>query len=78
MTDAEFFEYVRSICPTKAAFATAAEAKAMMRRHGFKGKPYACPFCNYWHITSFDRVMTKRFNRRLRSITQSLPLSLSP
>jgi hypothetical protein len=68
MTDDQFLEHVRSICPTKACYSTAAEAKAMMRRQKFQGTPYACPWCQYWHITTFDRVATKRFNRRLRAI----------
>jgi hypothetical protein len=68
MTDAEFLEHVRSICPTKACYSTSAEAKAMMRRHQFSGRPYACPWCDFWHITTLDRVRSKAFSRRLKSI----------
>jgi hypothetical protein len=68
MTDAEFLEHVRGICPTKAVYSTSAEAKAMMRRRQFPGRPYACPWCDFWHITTLDRVRSKAFSRRLKTI----------
>lgn len=45
----------RKTCLSKSAFQTreAAErgAKRMSKRHGARMRPYACPYCPFWHLT---------------------------
>ncbi len=43
-------------CTDKIIYATAREARTAMKRHDRKnasaGKPYHCPHCGQWHITT--------------------------
>lgn len=56
------------MCATKAAYVTRAEANTFARRRGYPLTSYHCPWCGYWHHTSFDRARARSFNRRLRRL----------
>ena len=68
LSDAAFLDRARSICRTKAAFTTRSEAKTFVRRRGYTGDPYLCPWCQLWHITTHDRASARSFTRRLRRL----------
>lgn len=71
--DAEFLRRAEALCLTKAAYTTRPEAVAFARRRGFTLTPYQCPWCGFWHHTSYDRARARAFNRRLRRLLRELP-----
>jgi hypothetical protein len=71
LSDAAFLDRARSICTTKAAFTTRTEAKTFVRRRGYTGEPYLCPWCEHWHITTHDRARAKAFRRRLKRLMRT-------
>jgi len=64
----DFLDRARSTCEHKAAYSTRAEAKTFLRNHDYTGNIYKCPFCGYYHHTTYDRSRIKAFTRRLRSL----------
>ena len=65
------------MCATKAAYTTRAEAVAFTRRRGYTGSPYSCPWCGFWHITTYDARRAKAFQRRLRQAMRNHPEAVS-
>jgi hypothetical protein len=42
-----------SICKKKSTYRDKATAKAFLRRKGYRNqKPYRCPVCSHWHLTT--------------------------
>lgn len=68
LSDADFLAKAQSMCPTKAAYTTRAEANTTVKRAGLAATPYLCPWCNHYHLTSYDRARAKAFNRRLKRL----------
>lgn len=71
LSDDEFLTKAAAMCATKAAYTTRPEAVAFTRRRGYTGAPYRCPWCDHWHLTSYDRARARAFNRRLSRLTRS-------
>jgi hypothetical protein len=42
-----------------------------VRRRGYTGEPYLCPWCEHWHITTHDRARAKAFRRRLKRLMRT-------
>ena len=68
LSDEDFLARARISCTEKAAFASRAELKTNLRNHDYTGTIYKCPFCGYFHHTTYDRHRSKAFSRRLRSL----------
>ena len=68
LDDGAFLAKARHICSTKAAYTTRAEANTLVKRAGLLATPYLCPWCNHYHLTSYDRARAKAFNRRLKRL----------
>jgi hypothetical protein len=68
LSDEEFLAKAQEMCAGKAAYATRPEAVTFAKRRDFPVTPYACPWCDHWHLTSYDRVRAKAFNRRLKRL----------
>lgn len=71
LTDSAFLAKAEQMCSTKAAFTTRSEATAFLKRSGYNQAAYRCPWCNHWHLTSYDRARAKAFNRRLRRLLRT-------
>lgn len=71
LSDADFLASSRSMCPTKAAYTTRREAVTLARRGHYATSPYRCPWCGYWHLTSYDRARSRAFTRRLSRLLRS-------
>lgn len=63
--DVSFLERAKAVCTTKAAFFSRSEAVTFARRRGYLGSPYACPWCDQWHLTTHDKRQAKEFRRKL-------------
>lgn len=68
LSDADFLRRSEAMCNTKAAYTTRSEAVAFTRRRGYAEIAYACRWCDYWHLTSYDRARTKAYQRRLKRL----------
>lgn len=68
LSDADFLAKAEAMCATKAAYTTRPEAVTFAKRHGFPLSPYRCPWCQHWHLTSYDRARAKAFTRRLKRL----------
>lgn len=80
-SDSDFLARSRHICATKAAYNTRPEAVTFMRRRQYTGTPYACPWCGFWHITTYDRARARAFTRRLKRLMRTPedgPVSVKP
>lgn len=73
LPDDEFLARARDMCATKAAYTTRPEAVTFAKRHGYAVSAYLCPWCDHWHLTSYDRARAKAFNRRLRRLLRTEP-----
>jgi hypothetical protein len=71
LSDADFLDRAERMCSTKVPYTTRTEAATLTRRHGFCGTPYRCPWCDHWHITTYDRARAKAFTRRLSRLLRS-------
>jgi hypothetical protein len=71
LPDAEFLAKAEAICPTKCAYTTRAEAVTFAKRHGYAVIPYLCPWCDHWHLTSYNRARAKAFRRRLSRLLRT-------
>ena len=65
LDDAAFLARARAMCTTKVPYLNRPAATAALRRGSYTGTPYRCPICDAWHTTTYDRVRSKRFSRRL-------------
>lgn len=57
-------------CVTKKRFESKADAKGNARRYkgrGFgRGRPYRCPTCDQWHLTTVDAASRTELRKRDR------------
>jgi len=65
LPDDAFLARAQEMCASKAAYTTRAEAVTFAKRHGYALSAYLCPWCQHWHLTSYDRARAKAFKRRL-------------
>lgn len=68
LDDDAFLAKAQEMCATKAPYTSRSEAVTFTKRHDYPLTPYACPWCGHWHLTSYDRVRAKAFNRRLKRL----------
>jgi len=68
LDDETFLAKAQDMCKSKAPYTSRSEAVTLTRRHDYPLTPYACPWCGHWHLTSYDRVRAKAFNRRLKRL----------
>jgi hypothetical protein len=68
LSDEDFLAKAQEMCAAKAAYITRPEAVTFAKRRGYTTTPYACPWCDHWHMTTYDRVRAKAFNRRLKRL----------
>lgn len=73
LADADFLARAQTMCRSKAAYVTRAEAVTFVRRNNYNGSPYRCPWCDHWHVTSYDRARAKAFRRRLSRLLRTEP-----
>lgn len=59
------------MCATKAAYTTRAEAVSFIKRRNYALSAYLCPWCDHWHLTSYDRARAKAFKRRLSRLLRT-------
>jgi hypothetical protein len=57
------------IACNKAGFETQGEAKAMAKRGALRAsvkplRPYRCPACGFWHLSSMSKKMAKQIRKR--------------
>jgi len=71
LSDAQFLARAKAVCTCKAAYTTRTEAATFVRRRGYTGEPYLCPWCQLWHLTTYDRARAKAFRRRLKRLLRS-------
>lgn len=58
-------QHAFGMCAGKASFVSRREAKTVLNRNSYKGKPYHCQLCGMWHITSRDKGYSKRIKQRI-------------
>lgn len=73
LPDDEFLAKAEAMCATKCAYTTRPEAVTFAKRNGYPVTPYLCPWCGFWHLTSYDRARAKAFQRRLSRLLRSCP-----
>lgn len=71
LSDEEFLKRAKHMCTTKAAYVSRAEASTFTRRRGYAMSAYHCPWCGYWHLTTYDRARAKAFTRRLKRLLRT-------
>ena len=68
LSDEEFLARARATCTEKAAWDTRAMLVTYLRMHDYKGTPYKCPICGYYHHTKYSKCRSKAFAKRLKSL----------
>ena len=71
--DRTFLHCAKSACEHKAAYVSRSEAQTALRRGSFRGKPYRCPFCGYWHNHTRNAAYSRDFTRRLSRLVRQYP-----
>lgn len=71
LPDDSFLNRARAMCSTKIPHLNRQAAVAHLRRGGYTGTPYHCPFCGDWHVTTYNRAQAKRFARRLSRLLRN-------
>ena len=69
---ADVVQHAYGMCAGKASFVTRREAKTVLNRNSYKGKPYHCQLCGMWHITSRDKGYSKRIKHRISTARRQL------
>lgn len=68
----QVLDHATDMCLGKACFVTRREAMTLLKRNGFRGKPYQCQLCGFWHITSKNKGHSNRARRRISTAKRTL------
>ena len=71
----QVLSHASDMCSGKACFVTRREAQTLLKRNGFRGKPYHCQLCNFWHISSKNKGHCNRARRRISTAKRTLSMS---